>query len=604
MIRKLTLTNWRNYEDVEIELGIGTTFVVASNGVGKTSLVEGARFALFGTPSTDSASPIRSGASTATAKVELLLPTRRVIILERTLTNKKTRLSPSVAIQMDSTTIDEVAFERAVRDAYGAESAFLARLTMPAASRQLDTPTALGLEAHLGHYFGVDGLQRAIDLLTENLKTTEKHIRQIKVGNASTARQLAELEAAVTVTAAAVENATSEHEAAQATHDALRADLQASQAHAKWSARRDQWLSQAGDVLESVVQELREEVGRADVEIRLQETIEAASSLVENARIHIAVHRARADLIKANQTRLDGSEGDCPVCRRPLDDATVALAHHSNDAELEALEVQVTALQHDETSAAERRDRIRTLLRRWSAIPAPGPEPDITSRRSVSSDDVDTAVQQVSVALDWLVSARAAHLDAERKLQAAREADDAIRKLENLFRTEAEIRVALNATTATCTELLEHTVGPLASEVNQRWADLFPGRGPISTRADAIITRTVNGHSLPFDAFSTGESIGATIVLRLLVAQMATTADFCWFDEPLEHLDPNVRRQVANILAGATAADSRLRQVVVTTYEEPLARQLRARAPDDVHLIDLRSAPTDHIVTNTATSSL
>jgi DNA repair exonuclease SbcCD ATPase subunit len=601
VIRKLTLTNWRNYEDVEIELGAGTTFVVASNGAGKTSLVEAARFALFGTPSTDSASPIRSGTNAATAKVELHLPTRRVITVERTLTTKKT--SPSVAIQMDGTTIDEVGFERAVRDAYGAESAFLARLTMPATSRQLDTPTALGLEVHLGHYFGVDGLQRAIDLLTENLKATEKQIRQIKVGNAATARQLAELEAVVTATAAAVENATSEHAAAQAIHDALRAGLHALQVHVTWSARRDQWLSQASEVLELVAQELREEIGRADVEIRLQETIEEASSLVENARIHIAVHRSRADLIRVNQASLDASEDDCPVCRRPLDDATIALAHRSNDAALEALEAQVTAFQHDETSAIERRDRARALLRRWSAIPAPGPEPDITSRRSIGSEDLDTAAQQVSVALDRVVSARADHVDAERKLQAARESDDAMRKLENLFRAEAEIRVALNATAATRTELLEHTVGPLASEVNQRWADLFPGRGPISTRADATITRTVNGYPLPFDAFSTGESIGATIVLRLLVAQMATTADFCWFDEPLEHLDPDVRRQVANILAGAAAADSRLRQVVVTTYEEPLARQLRARAPDEVHLIDVRSAPTDPLATNAGTSS-
>jgi DNA repair exonuclease SbcCD ATPase subunit len=600
VIRKLTLTNWRNYEDVEIELGTGTTFVVASNGAGKTSLVEAARFALFGTPSTDSASPIRSGTSAATAKVELRLPTRRVITVERTLTTKKT--PPSVAIQMDGTTIDEVGFERAVRDAYGAESAFLARLTMPATSRQLDTPTALGLEVHLGHYFGIDGLQRAIDLLTENLKATEKQIRQIKVGNAATARQLAELEVAVTATAAAVENATSEHAAAQAMHDALRTGLQALQVHVTWSARRDQWLSQAGEVLELIAQELREEVGRADVEIRLQETIEEASSLVENARIHIAVHRSRADLIRVNQASLDASEEDCPVCRRPLDDATIALAHSSNDAALEALEAQITAFQHDETSAIERRDRAQALLRRWSAIPAPGPEPDITSRRSVSSEDLDTAAQQVSVALDRVVSARADHVDAERKLQAARESDDAMRKLENLFRAEAEIRVALNATTATRTELLEHTVGPLASEVNQRWAGLFPGRGPISTRADATITRIVNGYPLPFDAFSTGESIGATIVLRLLVAQMATTADFCWFDEPLEHLDPDVRRQVANILAGA-AADSRLRQVVVTTYEEPLARQLRARAPNEVHLIDVRSAPTDPLATNAVTSS-
>jgi DNA repair exonuclease SbcCD ATPase subunit len=298
-------------------------------------------------------------------------------------------------------------------------------------------------------------------------------------------------------------------------------------------------------------------------------------------------------MIRANQARLDASEGDCPVCRRPLDDATITLAHRANDVEMEALVAELTTFQNDEISALERREHAQELLRRWTNLPTLGPEPEITSDRPVSGEDLDAAAQEVSIALDRLVGARSAHLDAERRLQAARQADDAMRQLENLFRAEAEIRAALNATTATRSELLEHTVAPLASEVSQRWADLFPGRGPISTRADATITRAVNGHTLPFKAFSTGESIGATIVLRLLVAQMATTTDFCWFDEPLEHLDPSVRRQVANILAGAAAADSRLRQVVVTTYEEPLARQLRARAPDEVHLVDVRSAPTD-----------
>lgn len=603
MIRNLTLTNWRNYEDVEIELGTGTTFVVASNGVGKTSLVEAARFALFGTASTDSASPIRLGSTSATARVELVLPSNQVMTIERTLAEVRGRLSPSVQIQLDGESLNEAAFEQVVRGAYGAESPFLARLTMPATSRQMDVPTALGLEAHLSRYFGVDGLQQAIAVLNENLKATEKQIKQIKVGNAATARQLVELEAAVTATAAAAESATTAHAAAQAMHDALRTEVQALQAHATWSARRDQWSAQASDVLESVARELGEEVGREDVENHLQEAIEAASSLVENARIHIAVDRSRADLIRTNQAKLDASEDDCPVCRRPLDEATVTLAHRSNDAELETLEAEVTAFQHDETSAIERRDRALALLRRWRNIPALGPEPEMSSDRSVSGEDVDVAAQQVSVALDRVVSTRSDHIDAERSLQAAREADDAMRNLESLFRAEAEIRVALDATMATRTELLEQTVGPLASEVNQRWADLFPGRGPMSTRADATITRAVNGRPLPFDAFSTGESIGATIVLRLLVAQMATTADFCWFDEPLEHLDPDVRRQVANILAGATGADSRLRQVVVTTYEEPLARQLQARAPDRVHLVDVRSAPTNPMATKSVISS-
>jgi DNA repair exonuclease SbcCD ATPase subunit len=593
VIRKLALTNWRNYEDVEIDLKDGTTFVVASNGVGKSSLVEAARFALFGLASADAASPIRSGTDAAMARIELVLPTGQVLAVERIVKAKRSRSSaPLVVIELDGTPVDASGFEDVVRQAYGAESSFLARLTMPAASREMDVPTALGLEEHLGQYFGVDGLQRAISVLDRDLKSVEKAIRQIKVGNSASAKQLADLQAAVDASRATVQSAAAEHQRAQVSHDALRNATQELQAHAAWSTRRDQWLAQVDEVLGAVIAELGDQqVSRDDLEDRLQRASDDAAADIEQARIHIAVQRSRADIIRANQASLDSSEEDCPVCRRPLDEVTIAHAHRSNEAELMALETEIAGAIENEISAIGRRDRIQALLRRWRAIPAFGPEPELsTTIQTVSDGDLAAASEAVSLALDRLVAARTREADAERSLQAAREADDAMRQLEQLFAAEAEIRVALSATTATHDELLEHTIGPLASEVSQRWADLFPGRGPLSTRADATMTRTVNGHQLPFNAFSTGESIGAQIVLRLLVAQMATDADFCWFDEPLEHLDPDVRRQVANILAGATSTDRNLRQVVVTTYEEPLARQLHARTPDTVSLLDVRTA--------------
>jgi len=70
---------------------------------------------------------------------------------------------------------------------------------------------------------------------------------------------------------------------------------------------------------------------------------------------------------------------------------------------------------------------------------------------------------------------------------------------------------------------------------------------------------------------------------------MTTKIDFVWFDEPLEHLDPNVRRHVANLLSRATGSrDRTLHQVVVTTYEEELARKLKERFADNVALFDVR----------------
>jgi DNA repair exonuclease SbcCD ATPase subunit len=193
-------------------------------------------------------------------------------------------------------------------------------------------------------------------------------------------------------------------------------------------------------------------------------------------------------------------------------------------------------------------------------------------------------------ALSALVEARAAHVQAIKELDEARAADEAMHELESLFRQEARLRVAVEATEATLRELLDETIRPLAVEVNQRWKALFPDRGDLNTYSDGRITRTVNGHQLPYDSFSTGETMGATILLRLLVAEMATTTDFCWFDEPLEHLDPDVRRKVASLLSRVTSGEGPLKQLVVTTYEEPLARHLRARDEQRVSLLDVSQA--------------
>ena len=49
-------------------------------------------------------------------------------------------------------------------------------------------------------------------------------------------------------------------------------------------------------------------------------------------------------------------------------------------------------------------------------------------------------------------------------------------------------------------------------------------------------------------------------------------------NEPLEHLDPRLRKVVAGTLAKASAGAG-LRQVIVTTYEAELARQLMEDVP-------------------------
>ena len=78
MIHRLHLRNWRSYEKLDLSLQPGTTFVVAPNGVGKTSLVYGLAWGMFGVHSgVDPKSSIRAGTHQTEVRVEMGLTRRR-----------------------------------------------------------------------------------------------------------------------------------------------------------------------------------------------------------------------------------------------------------------------------------------------------------------------------------------------------------------------------------------------------------------------------------------------------------------------------------------------------------------------------------------------
>lgn len=72
MITLVRLSNWRAYRDVELQMEPGTTFLVAMNGVGKSSLLEAVQWALTRTTKQDP-ERIRKGERTAEVEVHLLV---------------------------------------------------------------------------------------------------------------------------------------------------------------------------------------------------------------------------------------------------------------------------------------------------------------------------------------------------------------------------------------------------------------------------------------------------------------------------------------------------------------------------------------------------
>ncbi|HKN50080.1 MAG TPA: AAA family ATPase, partial [Actinomycetota bacterium] len=84
MIRRLTLSNWRAYDRLDLTFEEGVTFLVAANGVGKSSIVMAAAWGLLGEASgVDAVSSVRGDADQATVALELQLPDGKRLEIER-----------------------------------------------------------------------------------------------------------------------------------------------------------------------------------------------------------------------------------------------------------------------------------------------------------------------------------------------------------------------------------------------------------------------------------------------------------------------------------------------------------------------------------------
>ena len=139
----------------------------------------------------------------------------------------------------------------------------------------------------------------------------------------------------------------------------------------------------------------------------------------------------------------------------------------------------------------------------------------------------------------------------------------------------------------TAERLAKEYIEPLSQQVRWRWKALF-GEDGLQLRPDGTIVRVVSGRELPWNQLSGGEQIWARLVASLLVLRASTTLLFAWLDEPLEHLDPRARRTVATDLATSTQSGGP-NQMIVTTYEHTLARQLAEDLPE-THLRQINRA--------------
>ena len=599
MIRRLTLQNWRAYEHLALDFRPGATFVVAPNGVGKSSIVEGARFALFGSvpPAREGAARVsRTGATSASVEVEL--PSGRLLVVTRPYPAKpRAATTPVVALDGEPQPPDTL--EPLLAEEYGAEPAFLARLAMLHSSTVFSEAKGLDLRDHLCRVFGVDGLMAALDQTKVLAAVAKKTVEAARKPAAAVAdaelAALAEVEARATELIEAADRERAEAEQALV---AARAAAEARQRYDAWKAAADRYAAVARDVAEQAealtgrsllspgddgVASGGRRLPGGDLPDRLEAAEAEAVEALDQLRRRRAALGGRAEAIRSGLAELERAEGSCPVCRRPLeaDDVTVARAGHERD--LTAIEAELDRL--DEAGPARLVTELRQLRHRLINEPAPGDAPPQPATDQPVTSEAQ-AMERFEAAVGSAAERRAILAEARRRREAGESARVELEAVTAAFERAATLEATAAALEAARLRILTESVEPLEELLAENWQNLFLDRPGVGLDGDGSVSRRIGSELLPYEQFSDGEKMVTQLLLRVLVLRATTRLGFFWVDEPLEHLDPDARRALAVLLAQAPEEPT-FRQVLVTTYEEPLIRRLRGSIPN-THLVYVR----------------
>jgi DNA repair exonuclease SbcCD ATPase subunit len=599
VVQRLELRNWRAYTTLELSLEAATTFVVAKNGVGKTSLITGALWALFGDlADVNPRDERRVKDKLASAHVGMLLPDGRELLVTRLLEGKQVK----VEAEVDGSGLDgEPELRQVLAEAYGADPRVLSRLAViPEGAVRGERVEGDLLRRHLSEAFGVDALESAADAAERIAKAAArntKDIRSLDVLLQSDRDEAQRKLEAIQSELAEKQEELEHRSAAVAALKERKDELEKWRRFAEATARHSETLEEltretlaltGTEGLEPT--EIAADRAVDELTSRRQSLLSLLDSLESSTESELDQIRRRRSEIEGRLaglgelfSQLDAADASCPVCLQPLDDDTVEHAraeHRRHRAELEA---ELSGLA-DSAPLTDQLNKARELRRRLSNLQAPvAPAVD---RPETPAGELDEAQLEAQERVDEAASAVAALREQERllrrRLDDDSEAAAARADLVRVYRREALSTAAAAAMRGVAQEVVSARVEPLEQALRERWKQLMP-RGALTFGPEGPWLER-DGVRFDVGRLSGSEMTIALLLTRMLVLVGSTRGRFLWLDEPLEHLDPTNRRAVAATLVSAVE-QGELEQVVVTTYEEPLARRLAARTGADLKYV-------------------
>jgi len=586
MIRRVRLENWRAYRHLDLHIDPGVTFLVAPNGVGKSSLLEAVRWALSLGQMADDPTVVRNGHTAAAATVTLTSE-RGELEVRREITLRGARSTSKFSAVLDGKKLPEREFRGLLADAWSADLRFVSRTAFLTEDLRVEEDDP-DLRSHLCSVYSLDELQRALEEIGPALRRANRGVSAARAELTATREQLFSAQDERAVLEDRLEAARSAVSAARQRH----ADAQKEADRASIAARLQAAATDWDDRSAAFRREVEEVVGTPPQDAPLEQVLiqvkQSVRDGVELARAEQAQLKARLEAVEEALARLHEAGGECPVCLRELDDESRGRAEHLHSQDLADVRQRLEVI--DPHPLLERLTVVETLERRVAALgERPGVESvEVSDLLGTNSTAALADLERAAAALRELeIAAKGAEEKIEKISGELAEAELLTRR----YREVALLDAAEKALNSTISSVLGEQLAPLTSEVNRRWQSVFPDRPNLNVLPDGTMSRDAGGAVLAFAAFSAGEKMVAKLMMRLTTLLVTTKVPFCWVDEPLEHLDPPSRHLVGSMLAHLSTA-SGLEQIFVTTYEEPLARRLAEFQPGRVRVEYLR---TEHV---------
>ena len=579
MIQRLQLQNWRAYDQLDLEFGPGATYVVASNGIGKTSLIMGAAWGLLGDASdVNAAEQIRGDAEGATVALVVRLPSGESLAITRSV-DRRGRMELSAEIG-DTTITTQDELDELLATESGADARVLGQLTFMIHGGSLETAHGeFQLRDHLAGVFGVTPLFAAAAIAEAMASAAASAQRKLKTTRRTEKRQKDDLVAEMQSLDQQLAAAHDERERAVTAMNEAGERHRSAQEWARFRASLEERKSKLGAFADQAGSLLQKPVTSEDITEQLERTERELEDSISTADGEAATARGKADLITNAMSQLGESEAVCPTCLRPLSQHDADEAEREHRKHLAELAAVTTGAEEAAKLSRSALNEIRQLLVQIRALPIPA-EPESGSRDAdvATTENEFQQTRDEVQRLDQMIAVQAAsNKTLEDALTTLDEDERRIQEQVALYREEGVALAAGEALNAAGNAITKEFIEPLVAEVSMRWKRIF-GTGGLSLSPEGRITREVGSRVLEFESLSGGEKVWAQLLTRLLVSGASTRAPFVWLDEPLEHLDPRLRKVVAGTLAKA-ASGAGLRQVIVTTYESELALQLMEDVP-------------------------